>query len=395
MGRDGEIHQDERWTILGLGEIRKGFRVCNGCGLVLQDPAIPPPTMQWFYANLSNYTNPMAGGRPSEVKRRAVEAQLDFLAGRIATGDRVFQVGSSDGYTLSRFADLGCHVQGCDPSANAAGVAQRLWRVETRVTPFERYAFEPDETYEMIVLTHVLEHLYDPVETLERCAEALAEDGRIFIEVPLLAAPERLPPGYFQFEHINYFSEQSLLDTLHIAGLEIEGAVGIDLDSDQYPIQRLVAKSANGAASRQARQEAFRRHAQEIATANRIMLEYTERDTATWHAFEEKIVSAVGESEPAYLWGAGIHTSILLGRTRLAERVKLLGLVDSDSQKWDLCFGSLPVLAPDAMLEKREGTAIVLSTLAGERAIHRYLLEHGVARDEIVCLYGADGECDR
>lgn len=387
----GEVHLDETWEILALGEVRKGFRICEGCGLVLQDPAVPPATMETFYASFSNYTNPMADGQPSPVKVRAVECQLEFLAERVGKGNRVFQVGSSDGYTLSRFKERGCAVLGCDPSANAAAVASRLWDVETRVTPFERYAFEADETYDWIVLTHVLEHLYDPVDALVRCREALEESvGRLFIEVPLLAAPERFPPGYFQFEHINYFSEASLRNTLHAAGFEVEGAIEVDLESDQYPIQRLVARctgrgpvdlSSGGFQSRVDARSIIR-------DARSIVREFARSELRTWRAFEEKIVASVGEGREAYLWGAGIHTSILLGRTAVRERVRIRGIIDSDPQKWGLMFSGLTVSSPEALLEEPDEPAIILSTLAGESAIARYLREHDVTEARIVRLYG-------
>ena len=39
-------------------------------------------------------------------------------------------------------------------------------------------------TVDVIAMFHVLEHLEDPVEVLEECRSVLADDGRLFIEVP-------------------------------------------------------------------------------------------------------------------------------------------------------------------------------------------------------------------
>ena len=383
-----------------MGPVRKGFRVCDGCGLVLQDPAVPPEVMHDFYAAYSNYTNPMSEGLPSATKVRAVDAQLGFLGERVRPGASIFQVGSSDGYTLSRFKELGCVVKGCDPSPNAAAVASRLWNVETHVSTFEDYAFAPRESYDWIVLTHVLEHIYDPVETLGRCAAALAEGaGRLFIEVPVLAAADRLPPAYFQFEHVNYFSELSLEHTLGAAGFEIEGEIQVDLESDLYPIQRLVARrrrlGENGSEGEQAieaRNETAQNEDRRAATA--IARSFTQREQVDWSAFEAKILESVGEDGEAYVWGAGIHTSILLGRTGIAKRLRLRGFVDSDSQKWGKTLCGLPVLGPDSLLdEMANGTAsVVISTRPGEPAITRYLLDHGLPADRIVRLYGESAD---
>ncbi len=384
---EGPVFQDESWTVLGLGRIRKGYRVCAGCGLVLQDPAVPPERMAWHYAHLSNYTNPMADGRPGPRKRRAVEVQLAFLEGRTSGRGRVFQVGSSDGYTLSRFAARGHAVKGCDPSAAAAAVARRLWSVPTRVGPFESYRWSPNERHDLIVLTHVLEHLYDPVECLRHCRRGLAPGGRLLVEVPLLIAPERLPPGYLQLEHVNYFTRTSLRDVLGLAGFEIEGDIEVDLETDQYPVQRLVA--------RRARPRRVRPSPREAEASAELLRAYEERDRAFWRASEARVLARPGPGRPVYVWGAGIHTSILLARTDLRARLEIRGLVDSDPQKWPLDWDGLPVIGPDRLLSERDGASIVISTHAGEPAIARLLERSGVPAEEVVRLYGAEAEGKR
>lgn len=385
---------DEVWEVLGIGSVRKGFRACDGCGLVLQDPCVPPATMNAFYSAFSNYTNPMSGGDPSPMKVRAVDQQLAFLGGRVERGQQVFQVGSSDGYTLSRFRQAGCTVRGCDPSANAAAVARRLWDVETCVMPFEDYVFSADERYEWIVLTHVLEHLYDPVETLRKCGAALTEaTGRVFVEVPLLAPAELLPPAYFQFEHVNYFSEASLTATLAAAGFEIEGEIEVDLESDLYPVQRLVARRSENAAASIVRRKDTAELCQE---ARRILHDFSRQEEATWSAFEasvlEKTGDALGDAGKFVIWGAGIHTSILLARTRLGQMRGLRGFIDSDSQKWGQSLVGLPVTGPESWVDEliEQGVSVVISTRPGEPAIRRYLLERGLREEQIVRLYGDD-----
>jgi 2-polyprenyl-3-methyl-5-hydroxy-6-metoxy-1,4-benzoquinol methylase len=54
--------------------------------------------------------------------------------------------------------------------------------VETAHALFEEYA--PRERYDAIFMTHILEHMEDPVALLRSCGTWLAPEGRIFCAVP-------------------------------------------------------------------------------------------------------------------------------------------------------------------------------------------------------------------
>jgi 2-polyprenyl-3-methyl-5-hydroxy-6-metoxy-1,4-benzoquinol methylase len=84
--------------------------------------------------------------------------------------------------------------------------------------------------FEIISLTHVIEHLVDPLEMIRRCRELLAHDGLLFI-----TAPHR--PGAWRGDnfdawtayrynhtpaHIQYFSQRSMGSMAARAGCELE-----------------------------------------------------------------------------------------------------------------------------------------------------------------------------
>lgn len=74
--------------------------------------------------------------------------------------------------------------------------------------------------YDMIMCTHVLEHLAKPAEVLKRFKSALARDGFIYIEVPfdiLAALKERRGIS----EHVNFFTGTSLGNLATQVGLNV------------------------------------------------------------------------------------------------------------------------------------------------------------------------------
>ena len=105
---------------------------------------------------------------------------------------RVLELGSFKGdFTrrlLKEFDDVTC----VEASAHAAACAnQRLGNVAKIINrAFEDVRLE--QTYENIVMTHVLEHVNDPVAVLGRVnREWLAPEGRFFLACPNANAPSR------------------------------------------------------------------------------------------------------------------------------------------------------------------------------------------------------------
>ncbi len=52
--------------------------------------------------------------------------------------------------------------------------------------------FDPGRTYDNVVMTHVLEHVIDPVAVLDKLRSLLSANGRLFIAVPNGGAPSRM-----------------------------------------------------------------------------------------------------------------------------------------------------------------------------------------------------------
>ncbi len=72
-------------------------------------------------------------------------------------------------------------------------------------------------TFDLIVCSHVFEHIADPVQDAANLLSLLRPEGRIYIEVPceLWSSP---PTPREPATHINYFSANSLRAALFTAG---------------------------------------------------------------------------------------------------------------------------------------------------------------------------------
>jgi SAM-dependent methyltransferase len=78
---------------------------------------------------------------------------------------------------------MGWEVVGIEPSPSFAEHCEQVSGAEIRREPVERCGF-PAESFDAVVLAAVLEHLYNPDETIGEIARILRRGGALFVDVP-------------------------------------------------------------------------------------------------------------------------------------------------------------------------------------------------------------------
>jgi SAM-dependent methyltransferase len=149
-------------------------------------------------------------------------------------GRRVLDVACGPGHIGSRIRELGNHVVGVEVSAEASEAAKA---VLDEVHSFDIEGPWPDnvlgQSFDVIVLGEVLEHVFDPVAVLKSAQQVLAPGGRVVITTPnFLVWIARLQVlfgrfryqryGLFDFGHIRWFTYDYLRQVIRDAGLVID-----------------------------------------------------------------------------------------------------------------------------------------------------------------------------
>jgi len=97
--------------------------------------------------------------------------------------------------------------------------------------------------YDLILMSHVLEHISDPVAELAAMKSILADDGVIFLEVPNGGGHRRLPIDDNR-SHLHFFSATSLTRMLANEGLEtIAAATDVRLDARYADSLQVMARA--------------------------------------------------------------------------------------------------------------------------------------------------------
>jgi SAM-dependent methyltransferase len=136
-------------------------------------PALYPPE----YENFSGPRNPVA----RFLLRRYQRRQADICRRHLPTGGRFLEIGCATGDVLAELAGEYPVVHGIELSEEACAVA-RARGLDVFCGTLEE--FETDEQYDVVFMSHVIEHVLDPVATVARIEQLLAPGGVLYLETP-------------------------------------------------------------------------------------------------------------------------------------------------------------------------------------------------------------------
>lgn len=199
---------------------------CRDCGGLFMDLRFGEPEMAALYDEYRGpaYTDLRESYEPGYRLRNDKLACLshsaaieNFLAGKLPGRPRILDWGGDDGRnTPFRQAASRCDIVDISGKAPLPGMFT--------VTPAEALAGD----YDLVVLSHVLEHLPSPSSLLETVAPLVLRGARLYIEVPY----EKLMMELFRdddgavwhtkrhwHEHVNFFSKAALSALVARSGL--------------------------------------------------------------------------------------------------------------------------------------------------------------------------------
>jgi len=153
--------------------------------------------------------------------RRNLEPLLRLVPPR--EGPRLLDIGCHIGVFLEIAQEQGWEAWGVEPSAWAADQARaRGLRVTTATLREARF---PDQFFDIVTMWDVIEHLTNPLASLQEAHRVLAPGGIICIHTINIESPFARLVGHrwpwLMEMHLYYFSPQTLTHMLEKAGFQV------------------------------------------------------------------------------------------------------------------------------------------------------------------------------
>jgi len=168
-------------------ELQYTYVLCSHCSLVYQSPR-PKYDKHFIDAAYAEYyqfadnleLNDLADVRESSVAmfKKEVEHIIQYDEKRTA----VLDIGSGMGTFLYATKPFYKTVLGLDVSAQMAAFVEKKLGVKIFVQQFEEFSYP--EKFSLIHMSHVLEHVPEPNEWLQKAKQLLDEKGILVINVP-------------------------------------------------------------------------------------------------------------------------------------------------------------------------------------------------------------------
>jgi 2-polyprenyl-3-methyl-5-hydroxy-6-metoxy-1,4-benzoquinol methylase len=162
------------------------YRVCRACGtLVSRAPQRDDLYTQeyWNERQTEHHGLPDIRGRARLDLPERCTHWLRRLLGLRLPPARVLDVGCAHGGYVALLGWAGFEAVGTELSPWVSRFAHQTFGVKVLTGPVEDQDFKA-ESFDVIVLNDVIEHLPDPVRTMSHCATLLSKDGFFVIQTP-------------------------------------------------------------------------------------------------------------------------------------------------------------------------------------------------------------------
>ncbi|PJE00529.1 MAG: methyltransferase type 12, partial [Leptospira sp.] len=185
--KSNQIHKIREYNGKSENFKDKSIVKCKNCGLVFAYPSLTDEELEiynssyFLNAHGGNSTHPIALAFHSAINKIRANHVLDYAKGSGIKVKKVLEIGPGLGFILKYF-------QNKHPEVEYSIIESDL----ENLSKLKKIAFSyykdlddaPKDYFDLVVVSHVLEHTNDPVAFTSKLIEKINRDGILFIEVP-------------------------------------------------------------------------------------------------------------------------------------------------------------------------------------------------------------------
>ena len=171
--RGGDAHQR------GIGEKTAIVR-CRKCSHQYPNPMpFPKVGLEEVYVDADEYFS----GHDVELKKKNALRLMQEFEQKLGRRGKFLDVGCGAGELLWAAKESQWEVEGVDPSKEFVEIGLERFGVQGRITTLKEANF-PNNYFDAVAMSSLIEHLYEPFETLCEVHRVLRPDGLLWFDAP-------------------------------------------------------------------------------------------------------------------------------------------------------------------------------------------------------------------
>jgi SAM-dependent methyltransferase len=179
---------------------------------------------QYWWRSSDKVENSALKKLESVYRRLALRGHLSFIlrAAENRPNPAVLDIGCGSGTLLGLLKERGFRPTGVDFSPEAARIARQENGVRVVVGSLDQAGF-PNDSFDIVTLFHVMEHVTDPRNLLAEASRILKPDGALIVQVPNIDSWQfrAFGPRWYGLDiprHVIDYSQQAMLRLLDASG---------------------------------------------------------------------------------------------------------------------------------------------------------------------------------
>ncbi|WP_206744768.1 class I SAM-dependent methyltransferase, partial [Brachyspira hyodysenteriae] len=336
---------------------------CDNCSLVYNDFISNEEEFIKYYSLNSSYNESY---HIVHLKNDSYNNEiLNSLEKHINKNSYILEEGCGSGDLLYNFYINGySNLYGIDAS-NAFNAIKNISNINFISGSIFNRIIEYKSKFDMIIISHVLEHLLDIDEIIKNIKYMLNDSGYLYISVPSLmeySSNFKTPFFSFSLEHISHFCEQSINNLANKYSFEI---VNISNSFNKAGIMelRVLLKNTNLAN--------INFNTEDNDTIKKYIKNYFNTAKTNMNSIINDIIH---KNEKVIIWGIGATTLSLFSLG--LEKLNIINIIDNSPKKQGKYINGIKIISPQEINDE-EATILILPELYYD-SIYNQIKEMGL-----------------
>ncbi len=159
---------------------------CSRCGLVIQSPRVPANQVGQYYHSKTYWGWDVTKAHQqldwASVRQQQYGPLYKYILSYKPPG-KILDIGSGLGLFLSLFKERGWETWGTEISVPVAKFGKKTFGIQAKIGQLEKLNL-PQKYFDVITLSGVFEHLYEPRMVLRKIRTLIKPDGLLVLVVP-------------------------------------------------------------------------------------------------------------------------------------------------------------------------------------------------------------------